>query len=284
MSSWEESQHYVSGIEEKAMAVQAIERLKSIMAALRTPETGCPWDLQQDFKSIVQYTLEEAYEVADAVERGDMGDLRDELGDLLLQVVFHARMAEEQSAFDFDDVATAISDKMERRHPHVFGDTEAATISDVRRNWEDIKDAERAAKGAPMDSSLMADVPLALPGLNRAVKLQKRAARCGFDWSEATPIFDKLAEEIGELQTEMAVETPSLDRLEDELGDILFVAANLARHLNVNPEAALRRTNAKFERRFRWMENHQNESAESLSALNLDEMEMLWQQAKKHTG
>ncbi len=266
------------------MAVQAIERLKSIMAALRTPETGCPWDLQQDFKSIVPYTLEEAYEVADAVERGDMGDLRDELGDLLLQVVFHARMAEEQGAFDFDDVATAISDKMERRHPHVFGDTEAATTSDVRRNWEDIKDAERAAKGAPVDSSLMADVPLALPGLNRAVKLQKRAARCGFDWSEAAPIFDKLAEEIGELQTEMAVETPSLDRLEDELGDILFVAANLARHLNVNPEAALRRTNAKFERRFRWMENQQNESAESLSALNLDEMEMLWQQAKKHTG
>jgi MazG family protein len=284
MSSWEESQHYALGIEEKAMAVQAIERLKSIMAALRTPETGCPWDLQQDFKSIVPYTLEEAYEVADAVERGDMNDLRDELGDLLLQVVFHARMAEEQSAFDFDDVATAISDKMERRHPHVFGDTEAATTSDVRRNWEDIKDAERAAKGAPVDSSLMADVPLALPGLNRAVKLQKRAARCGFDWSEAAPIFDKLAEEIGELQTEMAVETPSLDRLEDELGDILFVAANLARHLNVNPEAALRRTNAKFERRFRWMENHQNESAESLSALNLDEMEMLWQQAKKHTG
>ncbi|MGB0342014.1 MAG: nucleoside triphosphate pyrophosphohydrolase [Parvibaculales bacterium] len=266
------------------MAAQAIERLKSIMAALRTPETGCPWDLQQDFKSIVPYTLEEAYEVADAVERGDMGDLRDELGDLLLQVVFHARMAEEQGAFDFDDVATAISDKMERRHPHVFDDTEAATTSDVRRNWEEIKDAERAAKGLMADSSLMADVPLALPGLNRAVKLQKRAARCGFDWSEATPIFDKLAEEIGELQTEMVAETPSPDRLEDELGDILFVVANLARHLKVNPEAALRRTNAKFERRFRWMENHQNERAESLSALNLDELEMLWQQAKKHTG
>jgi len=266
------------------MSAQAIERLKSIMAALRTPETGCPWDLQQDFRSIVPYTLEEAYEVADAVERGDMADLRDELGDLLLQVVFHARMAEEQDAFDFNDVATAISDKMERRHPHVFGDAAADTTADVRRNWEEIKEAERAAKGEAADNSLLADIPLALPGLNRAVKLQKRAARCGFDWSDAPPIFDKLSEEIGELKDEMTAPELSPERLEDELGDILFVVANLARHLNINPESALRRTNAKFESRFRWMEAKQEEQGSDLSALNLDAMEALWQQAKKHTG
>ena len=258
-----------------------IDRILGIMKALRTPETGCPWDLQQDFASITPYTIEEAYEVVDAIDRGDMDELKDELGDLLLQVVFHARMAEEAGLFAFDDVADAVSDKMIRRHPHVFGDAEADSPEAVRTGWEDIKAAEKAAKtaraGDSAPESLLDDVPVALPAMTRAVKLQKRAARIGFDWNEEEPIFDKLQEEIGELREAMA----SGDRsaMEDEFGDVLFVVANLGRHLKLDPEKALRRGNAKFTRRFKSLEQQVRDSGRSVHTL--DEYEVYWQRAKQ---
>ena len=256
-----------------------IQRILDIMAALRTPETGCPWDLQQDFASIAPYTIEEAYEVTDAIERGDMDDLKDELGDLLLQVVFHARMAEEAKLFDFADVVDAISDKMTRRHPHVFGDVQAKTSDTVRQNWEEIKAAEKAAKGkSGGDESLLADVPTTLPALTRAVKLQKRAARIGFDWNEAEPIFAKLEEEIGELREAMSRADPT--DIEDEYGDVLFVVANLARHLSLDPEAALRKGNAKFTRRFQALERFAKEAKADFTDFTLDEYEVFWQRAK----
>ena len=259
------------------MTERPIDRILRIMTALRTPETGCPWDLQQDFKSIAPYTLEEAYEVVDAIERGDMDDLKDELGDLLLQVVFHARMAEETGQFDFDDVATAISDKMERRHPHVFADNDADTPEAINQNWEDIKAAEKAAKGKTnTESSLLDDVPLSLPAMSRAVKLQKRAARIGFDWNEAEPIFDKLQEEVGELLE--AMQNGDEDAIEDEFGDILFVVANLGRHLKLDPEKALRRGNAKFTRRFKSLEQQARDSDATIQTL--DDYEVFWQRAK----
>ena len=265
-----------------------IDRLKSVMAALRHPETGCPWDLQQDFASIAPYTLEESYEVVDAIEREDMDDLRLELGDLLLQVVFHAQMAEEQGAFDFDGVADAISDKMERRHPHVFADVQVDTPDDVRGNWEDMKAIERAEKRQKTNEntpdSLMDDVPLPLPGMTRAVKLQKRAARVGFDWREAAPILAKLDEEVAEFKHELGVKTPDLSRLRDELGDMLFVMANIARHLKLDPEAAIRSTNAKFERRFRYIEQKAQENGQKLDDLPLDQMEAYWVASKSVVG
>ncbi|MGC6534007.1 MAG: nucleoside triphosphate pyrophosphohydrolase [Parvibaculales bacterium] len=258
------------------MSERPIDRILRIMAALRTPETGCPWDLQQDFKSIAPYTLEEAYEVVDAIERGDINDMKDELGDLLLQVVFHARMAEEAGHFAFDDVATAISDKMERRHPHVFGEATADTPAAVNQSWEEIKAAEKAERHGQEPESLLNDVPLALPAMSRAVKLQKRAARIGFDWNEVEPIFDKLQEEISELREAMA--TKDADAIEDEYGDILFVVANLARHLKLDPETAMRRGNAKFTRRFKFLEKQAREMDASI--LTLDDYEVFWQQAK----
>lgn len=257
-------------------AERPIDRILRIMAALRTPETGCPWDLQQDFASIAPYTLEEAYEVVDAIERGDMDELKDELGDLLLQVVFHARMAEEIGLFSFDEVATAISDKMERRHPHVFGTQTADTPDDVKQNWEEIKAAEKAAKAGAAPASQMDDVPLTLPALTRAVKLQKRAARIGFDWQQAEPIFDKLQEEIDELRA--AMQAQDGDAIEDEYGDVLFVVANLARHLKLDPETALRRGNAKFSRRFKSLEQQARDSGTDTHTL--DEYEVFWQRAK----
>lgn len=255
-------------------------RILDIMRALRDPETGCPWDIEQTFTSIAPYTIEEAYEVADAIETGDMARLKDELGDLLLQVVFHAQMADEAGHFDFFDVAAAISDKMERRHPHVFGDLEAASVDAVKSNWEAIKARERAENSAKQTSdneatSLLDDVPAALPGLSRAVKLQRRAGRVGFDWREAAPIFAKLDEEIEELRREMRDPSADKARLEDELGDVLFVIANLARHLGVDPEAAIRSTNSKFTARFKWMEKNAD-----LDTLSLAEMEQKWEQAK----
>ena len=256
-----------------------IQRILDIMAALRTPETGCPWDLQQDFTSIAPYTIEEAYEVTDAIERNDMDDLKDELGDLLLQVVFHARMAEEAKLFNFADVVDAISDKMTRRHPHVFGDVQAKSSDTVRQNWEEIKAAEKAARGkSGADDSLLADVPTTLPALTRAVKLQKRAARIGFDWNEAEPIFAKLEEEIGELREAMSRADPT--DIEDEYGDVLFVVANLARHLSLDPEAALRKGNAKFTRRFQALERFAKEAKADFTDFTLDEYEVFWQRAK----
>ena len=247
------------------------------MAALRHPETGCPWDLQQDFASIAPYTLEEAYEVADAIERGDMDDLKDELGDLLLQVVFHARMAEEADLFAFDDVVDAIADKMIRRHPHVFGDGDADDAQAVRQSWEEKKAQEKAEKGKSAPQSLMDDIPLALPGLSRAVKMQNRAARIGFDWPDIEPVFDKLQEEISEVRE--AIKSGSADAMEDEIGDLLFVVANIARHLKVDPEKAVRRTNGKFTSRFKHLETLAAQSDKQ--GLSLEELEAFWQAAKK---
>jgi ATP diphosphatase len=254
-----------------------IARLLEIMARLRDPEGGCPWDVSQSFATIAPYTIEEAYEVADAIERRDMAALKDELGDLLLQVVFHARMAEEDGRFDFDAVAGAISDKMVRRHPHVFGADKVDSAAAQTINWEALKAAERAEKAADgKPHSALDGVARGLPGLTRAEKLQKRAARVGFDWPEAARVFAKIDEEIAEIKEEMNA-VPDPERLEDEVGDLLFVVVNLARHLGVDSEAALRRTNAKFERRF-----HQVEAAfdGDLEGVALDDMEAAWQAAK----
>lgn len=261
------------------MSERAIDRLLAIMARLRDPDGGCPWDLEQDFASIAPYTIEEAYEVADAIERGDMDDLKDELGDLLLQVVFHARMAEEAGLFAFDDVANAISEKMTRRHPHVFGDEGERTAGEVKTRWEDIKAEEKAAKGTAQ-ASILDDVPFALPALVRAVKLQNRAARVGFDWPDTSLVIDKLNEEMLELSAEIA-KGGDPDRLEDEIGDLLFVYANLARHMKIDPEAALRRANAKFRRRFGRIEEKLAAAGKRPEESTLEEMDALWNEAKR---
>ena len=259
--------------------MRPLARLLEIMARLRDPQGGCPWDREQNFSTIAPYTIEEAYEVADAIARRDPAALKDELGDLLFQVVFHARMAEEAGMFSFDDVAGAIADKMERRHPHVFGAAEVASVAAQNEAWEAHKAAERRdralATGAA--ASVLDGVARALPALLRADKIQKRAAQIGFDWPEAGPVFDKLKEEIAELETEL--QKPAGRRaLEDEMGDILFAAANLARKLDIDPEAALRHATAKFERRFRRVETL---AAEHAVGSDLDSLEALWQQVKR---
>lgn len=256
-----------------------IETLLDIMARLRDPQDGCPWDVEQDFASIAPYTIEEAYEVADAIERGDMDDLKDELGDLLLQVVFHAQMAKEERLFDFSDVVRAICEKMIRRHPHVFGDEEQRSAGSVKGRWEKIKAEEKAAKGAKQ-ASILDDVPLSLPALVRAIKLQNRAARVGFDWPDISQVIDKLNEEMLELSAELA-KGGDADRLEDEMGDLLFVYANLARHLNVDPEAALRRANAKFRRRFGRIEEKLAAAGKRPEDSTLEEMDAFWNEAKR---
>jgi nucleoside triphosphate diphosphatase len=250
-----------------------IQPLFDIMAKLRTPVTGCPWDLEQDFASIAPYTIEEAYEVADAIERDDMVALKDELGDLLLQVVFHSQMASELSTFTLQDVIDSICDKMVRRHPHVFGDVQADHAEAVVTNWETIKAAERQEKIA--DKSALADIARALPALLRAQKLQKRAARTGFDWPDVHGCIDKLNEEIEEV-LEANGETEQFE----EVGDMLFAAVNISRHLGIDAEAALKAANVKFEKRFRFMENV---AGEAFPALNLYEKEELWQRAKLST-
>ncbi len=256
-----------------------IQRLLAIMARLRDPNGGCPWDVQQDFRTIAPYTIEEAYEVADAIERGDMGDLRDELGDLLLQVVFHSRMAEEAGHFAFDDVADAIGEKMVRRHPHVFAGLEVSGVEEQTALWEQGKRAERLARGGDVDHSALAGIARGLPEWQRAVKLQKRAATTGFDWPDVNPVFDKLHEEIEELRAEFARGTGHAE-LEDELGDVLFVCANLSRHGKVDFGSALRRANAKFERRFRRMEAMAAEEGIELSSLSLEQQDQYWNRAK----
>lgn len=253
-----------------------IDRLIAIMARLRDPETGCAWDLEQNFATIAPYTVEEAYEVADAIERGDLGDLREELGDLLLQVVFHSRMAQEQGVFAFDDVANAISEKMIRRHPHVFGPESQRTSAEQTHAWEIIKAQERAKKGK--NQSLLDDVPTGLPALTRAVKLTARAARVGFDWPDVSFVFDKLREETAELQAE--IEGGERAKMRDELGDILFVCANLARKLDLEPEDALRSTNAKFARRFQFIEAELAARGRDPADSDLAEMDALWDEAK----
>ena len=253
-----------------------IDRLLAIMARLRDPQDGCAWDLEQTFATIAPYTIEEAYEVADAIERGSLPDLREELGDLLLQVVFHSRMAQEQGAFAFDDVAEAICEKMIRRHPHVFGPEEQRTSAEQTRAWEIIKARERAAKGK--NQSLLDDVPVGLPALTRAVKLTARAARVGFDWPDVSFVLDKLREETAELERE--IEDGQTERLRDELGDILFVCANLARKLDLEPEDALRSTNAKFVRRFQFIEAELAKRGKTAAESDLAEMDLLWDAAK----
>lgn len=264
-----------------------IDVLLKIMADLRHPETGCPWDIKQTFSSIKPYTVEEAYEVADAIERGDMDDLCDELGDLLLQVVFHARIAEERAYFDFGEVVRAITAKLVRRHPHVFQNAAAGDATAVKRNWEDIKAEERQqrrrklfARGIDPDAiGHLDDVPRALPALSEAYKLQKKAAKVGFDWSQTGPILDKIEEEIGELREALAAGCNK--EIRDELGDLVFALANLARHAEIDPEEALRATNTKFRRRFAHIEKELRRDEIALEDAGLDRMEKLWQSAKK---
>ncbi|UYK74804.1 nucleoside triphosphate pyrophosphohydrolase [Xanthomonas sacchari] len=250
------------------------------MARLRDPAQGCPWDLEQDFASIAAYTIEEAYEVADAIDRQDLAGLKDELGDLLLQVVFHAQMAREQGAFGFDDVVAAICDKMVRRHPHVFGDSQVADAEQQTLKWEEIKRAERAAAGE-RDGSALAGIARGLPEWQRALKLQSRAARVGFDWPGPAQVLDKVQEELEEVRAELAHGT-AVDpaRLQDEIGDLLFVCANLARHAKVDVGAALRHANLKFERRFRAMERLAQQDGGALDGLTLAQQETYWQRAK----
>ena len=252
-----------------------LARLLEIMARLRDPDGGCPWDIEQTFATVAPYTVEEAYEVADAIERGDLKDLKEELGDLLFQVVFHARMAEEQGAFAFDDVAAAMVDKMVRRHPHVFAGETYADVTEQVAAWETIKAGERAAKSK---TSLLDDVPPGLPGLTRAVKLTKRAARVGFDWPDFQQVMDKLREEMAELQVE--IDAGDLPKARAELGDFLFVVANLARKLEVDPEDAIRSANAKFARRFHHIEKVLAERGSSPVESTLEEMDALWDEAK----
>ncbi|PZQ83689.1 MAG: nucleoside triphosphate pyrophosphohydrolase [Ancylobacter novellus] len=265
-----------------------ISRLLDIMAALRTPGTGCPWDLEQDFASVAPYTIEEAYEVADAIQRDDLDDLCDELGDLLLQVVFHARMAQERGAFDFGDVVTAITAKMIRRHPHVFGDVRGRDVAAVNAAWDEIKAGEKAAKAErrrqrglppePEAGRVLDGVAAGAPALTRALKLQTKAAKVGFDWPQTRQVLDKIREEIDEVEVEIVAGNRSAAA--GEVGDLLFAMANLARHLGVDPEAALRGTNQKFVDRFAYIEDRLAEQGRAPADASLDEMEALWQAAK----
>jgi ATP diphosphatase len=257
-----------------------IARLLEIMAALRTPGSGCPWDLQQTFETIAPYTIEEAYEVADAIARGNLDDLRDELGDLLLQVVFHARMAQEQGAFDFADVVESLTAKLLRRHPHVFGEMRGLTPKAVEGLWESIKTAERAKTGSQPsgEESALAGVPAALPALTRALKLQGKAGKVGFDWNDPRAVLAKIREEADEIERELAAGDRATAGA--EVGDLLFAVVNLARHLDVDPEAMLRGTNQKFERRFAAIERALADRGKSPQAASLEEMDELWNEAK----
>jgi ATP diphosphatase len=265
---------------------RVIKRLIDIMAALRTPGSGCPWDLEQDFSTIAPYTLEEAYEVADAIARDNLPDLREELGDLLLQVVFHARMAEEQGAFDFGDVVSGISAKLLRRHPHVFGNAKNLTPKAVERIWERIKSQEKQEKAARAvrkpkangRGSVLAGVPVGLPALTRALKLQKKAGQVGFDWNDATAVLSKIREETDEIAAEIV--SGDRDKAAVEIGDLLFAVVNLARHLDIDPESAVRMTNLKFERRFGAIENALAKLGKMPEDSSLAEMDALWNEAK----
>jgi nucleoside triphosphate diphosphatase len=254
-----------------------IDRLLAIMAALRTPKTGCPWDLEQNFATIAPYTIEEAYEVADAIERGDLTDLEEELGDLLLQVVFHARMAQEQDAFDFGDVVETLCAKLIRRHPHVFGDEQSRTPEAVKGLWDRIKAEEKAARGKHEETGALAGVPVALPALTRALKLQAKASKVGFDWNDPRAVLRKIREEADEIE---AVLDSDKSAAAGEVGDLLFAAVNLARHLDADPEAVLRRTNRKFERRFASIEAALAAKGKNPTDATLAEMDALWDEAK----
>ncbi len=256
-----------------------IAKLLEIMAALRQPDTGCPWDLEQNFATIAPCTIEEAYEVADAIAHADLSALKEELGDLLLQVVFHARLAEEQGAFDFGDVVEQIAEKLIRRHPHVFGDVRGLSAQDVKSLWGRIKAQEKAERGAGKgrQTGLLAEVPLALPGLTRAVKLQNKASSVGFDWDDARLVLAKVREEADEIDA--ALDAEDIRAAKEEIGDLLFAIANLARHLGADPEAAIRQTNLKFERRFSYIEGEL--ARRGRQHANLAEMDALWEEAKE---
>ncbi|NMZ57958.1 nucleoside triphosphate pyrophosphohydrolase [Pseudomonas nitroreducens] len=268
--------------------MRKLEDLLYLMARLRDPQNGCPWDLKQSYATIVPYTLEEAYEVADAIERGDFDHLREELGDLLFQVVYYAQLAREEGRFEFDAVVDGITTKLIRRHPHVFpdgdlyGEPDPAKLEEaaVKQRWEELKAEERAAKAAePVQLSLLDDVPNALPALSRAAKLQKRASQVGFDWADALPVVDKVREELDEVLEAMA--GGDTEAQAEEVGDLLFVVVNLARKLKVDPETALRAANAKFERRFRYIETALRDQGRTLEDSNLEEMDELWGAAKR---
>ncbi|EKT64994.1 nucleoside triphosphate pyrophosphohydrolase [Providencia burhodogranariea] len=255
-----------------------IERLLAIMETLRDPQSGCPWDTQQTFKTIAPYTLEETYEVIDAIEREDFDDLKGELGDLLFQVVFYAQMAKEQSLFDFDEICQAVSDKLERRHPHIFDAENSASSHEVIAGWEKRKSAERAQKA---QYSVLDDIPNALPALMKAYKIQKRCASVGFDWDTLGPVVDKVREELDEVMEEATQVVIDEQRLEEEIGDLLFATVNLSRHLGHKPEMALNKACQKFEKRFRQIENRLADSGKSTETATLDEMELHWQQIKQ---
>jgi ATP diphosphatase len=254
-----------------------IDRLLAIMAALRTPETGCAWDLEQNFATIAPYTIEEAYEVADAIERGDLADLEEELGDLLLQVVFHARMAQEQGAFDFGDVVKTLCEKLIRRHPHVFGDEQSRTAEAVKGLWERIKAEEKAAREKLEKTGALAGVPVVLPALTRALKLQAKASKVGFDWNDPLAVLRKIREEADEIEAVLYSDKAAAAA---EVGDLLFAAVNLARHLQADPEAVLRQTNQKFERRFSSIESALAAKGKAPADATLAEMDALWNEAK----
>lgn len=264
-----------------------LDDLLNLMARLRDPTHGCPWDLKQDYASIVAHTLEEAYEVADTIERGDFAHLQGELGDLLFQVVYYSQLAREEGRFEFAGVVDAITRKLIRRHPHVFPagdlyapvDTPSLSEAEVKQRWEEIKAAERAEKSVPEQLSLLDDVPTALPALSRSAKLQKRAAQVGFDWPDALPVLDKVREELDEVLQAMADGDPQA--LEDEVGDLLFAAVNLARHLKLDPENALRGANRKFERRFRFIEQALRDIARPIEDCTLEDLDALWGEAKR---
>ncbi len=254
-----------------------LDRLLNLMQTLRDPQHGCPWDRQQTFATIAPYTLEETYEVLDAIQREDFTDLRDELGDLLFQIVFYARMAEEEQRFNFDDICNAISDKLERRHPHIFGSAQADNAEEVLQNWEAIKQDERATK---QQHSALDDIPRALPALMRAHKIQKRCSNVGFDWESLGPVLDKVHEEIDEVMHEAQQAVIDSDKLEEEIGDLLFATVNLSRHLGSKAETALQKANDKFERRFRQVEQIIAARGLTMSVATLEQMESAWQQVK----
>lgn len=258
-----------------------IARLLGIMAQLRDPESGCPWDLKQNFSTIVPHTIEEVYEVADAIASGDMQDIQEELGDLLFQVVFYAQLGKEQQAFDFDQVAGTIADKLVRRHPHVFSDTVLTDNASLQQNWNKIKKQEKQARGLADDPSVLADIPNGLAPLLRADKLQKRCAAIGFDWPDLPPVVDKIHEEVEEVIEEVNKCPQSPELIEEEVGDLLFAVVNLARHLSVDPDQALRKANNKFETRFRAVEQHFVQQKQDLCDASLQQMDSVWHHVKE---
>jgi len=263
--------------------MQSIEQLIEIMRALRDPEKGCPWDLKQDFQSLIPYTIEEAYEVADAIERSNLDDIKSELGDLLFQIIFYSQLANEQQSFDFNDVAQSISDKLTRRHPHVFAGVKIKNAEEQTKEWERLKQQERKTKAEENSFSLshLDDVSRTLPSLMRAEKLQKRAAREGFDWPNIKGVIAKVYEELEELQHEWEAEEQEHEKLEDEIGDLFFSCINLSRHAGVDAEQSLRKANLKFERRFRQVEKIANNKNLQISEMTTDELELLWKEVKE---